>query len=169
LTNYGGGAYVLAVTLGITIKEAEEFQRIWFSAHPNILEWHKRINADLQSTRTITNKFGYRRYYFERIDGVLKEALAWIPQSTVGLVINHAWDNVEDNIPWAEVLLQVHDSLCLQIPREKLPCLPELREQMLIEIPYDDPLVIPVGVKAAFDPTEPAWGQAKEIAWDRFV
>ncbi len=165
LTNYGGGEKVLALTLGISMDAAKRFQNTWFSEHPEILDWHERIDADLHTKRMIKNKFGFQRFYFERIDGVLKEALAWIPQSTVGLVINHAAANIYENLPWVQILLQVHDSLVMQIPKSYLHRLPEIREQMLISIPYDDPLIIPVGCKLS----DKSWGDCKEVEWEQWV
>jgi len=79
-TNYGSGARTLASALGITVHEAERFQRRWFEAHPGIKEWHQRTLHSLQTKRMVTNAFGFRRYYFDRIEGLLPEALAWVPQ-----------------------------------------------------------------------------------------
>ena len=92
----------------------------------------------------------------ERLDGLLPEALAWIPQSSVANYIDRVWLRIHDHIPEVQVLLQVHDSLCGQFPTHlKHPCLARMREEAAkVVIPYDDPLVIPVGIKTS----DKSWG-----------
>lgn len=158
-TNYGGSPRTMAAAAACTVHIAEKLQERWFSAHPGIKEWHKRTEYLLQTTRTITNKFGYRRVYFDRIEGLLPEALAWVPQSTVAIYINKIWDAVVTQIPDVQVLLQVHDSIVWQAPKERFD---EIKEEFRriasgIQIPYDDPLVIPVGFKWS----DVSWGDCK--------
>lgn len=160
-TNYGCKARTLAAELGITVHEAERFISRWLEAHPGIKEWHLRIEQSLQRTRSVSNKLGFRIRFFDRIDNLLPEALAWIPQSTVALVINAGWHNVEANLPWVQTLMQVHDELVNQIPKTMMNKRYEIREQMLIPIPYDEPLIIPIGIAAS----EKSWGDCEEIEW----
>ena len=161
--NYGAKARTLARALGITVREAERFMRIWFAAHPNIKAWQQRIDMQISQTRTVTNAFGNRRYYFDRIEHLLPEALAWIPQSTVALVINRALVNVDKNLRGSvEPLMQVHDSLVMQIKKSAYPgVLPELKKNMEIIVPYPDPLIIPVGIEASSS----SWGDVREVDW----
>jgi len=162
LTNYGGNSRTLAKAMGITVHEADTFQRTWFSAHPGIERWHNDVNLQLQTRRFVENKFGYRRFYFDRIDGILPQALAWIPQSTVGLVINHGWLNIVNNLPDVHILLQVHDSLVGQYDSRLDSTLrPAIQKEMLIPIPYDDPLTIGVGIAIS----NKSWGDVEEASW----
>ena len=162
-TNYGGKPPTMAKVAGITIREAEAAQDRWFSAHPGIKNWHTRIEDSLISSRSVRNRFGFRRFYFDRIDSILPEALAWIPQSTVAIVTNLAWQRL-DALPWVDVLLQVHDSLVWQLPHQLVlqKKLPEVRDLFAVEIPYDDPLIIPVGLKTS----SKSWGDCKETDWE---
>ena len=93
-TNYGAGVPTLASALGITRHAADRFQQAWFRAHPGIADWHDRVEDQLQTSRMVTNRFGFKRYYFDRIEGVLPEALAWVPQSTVALIVCHGLVNL---------------------------------------------------------------------------
>lgn len=136
----------MAITAGITTAEAEKYQSRWFSMHPGIRKWQTHTEQQLARHHFVENKFGYRRYYFERIEGLLPEALAWVPQSTVGILINRIWEKVWISDPEVEVLLQVHDSLGGQFPiatREKH--ISTLRTTNVV-VPYNDPLVIPTGL-----------------------
>jgi len=162
LTNYGGKARTAATALGITVAEAERFQLHWFNIHPEIKDWQDRVNNDLMTKRQITNRFGFRKVYFERMENLLPQALAWIPQSTVALTVNKAWDNIERNLPEVQVLMQVHDSLVGIYPTHKEAIiLPELYKQVQIVIPYDDPLIIPFGLKTS----TVSWGDCQDRKW----
>lgn len=162
-TNYGSSARTLGRTLGITTHEATKFQRTWFGAHPGIKEWHDRTLSQLQASRTIRNAFGYKRYYFDRIEGVLPQALAWIPQSTVALTINKGMLNLDKDVPQVELLLQVHDSVVGQYPKFCDPLIrPRIRDALLIPIPYDDPLVIGVDLTIS----SVSWGDVHKTEWE---
>jgi DNA polymerase I len=148
-TNYGCKGRTLAATMGTTVHEADRFISRWLQAHPGILAWHRRTEEQLKRTRKVTNRFGYERFYFDRIESVLPEALAWIPQSTVACVINRIWKNIYDRLSHVQVLLQVHDSLGGQYPSSD----PTNRQQILdcsrIVVPYREPLTIPCGIKTS--------------------
>ncbi len=154
-TNYGCKERTLAVSLGITIAEAQEFQAAWFAAHPAIKAWHERIQRELHTTHSVRNAFGYRRYYFDRLDSILPEALAWIPQSTVACITNRGLVRLDKELPGFELLMQVHDSIVGQFPvTAGLNALEAIRECMRIPVPYPDPLTIPVKIKTS----DRSWG-----------
>lgn len=117
--NYGATPNALVSNAGFSLKFAEDFRDRWFSAHPKIKEWHKRTERFLQGTqcwnchnlditlgqrcnqcgvalgRTVKNIFGFRKIYFDRMDGqILPQALAWGPQSTVAFVTELGWTNI---------------------------------------------------------------------------
>jgi DNA polymerase I-like protein with 3'-5' exonuclease and polymerase domains len=145
----------LAIALGSTVKEAAKFIDDWFAAHPGIKRWHERTEAQLHTKHCVENRYGYRRFYFDRVEGMLPEALAWVPQSTVAITINKIWHNIYHHLPEVQVLLQVHDSLAGQFPRGYpiANILPYTR----IQIPYEDPLIIPVGFKTS----DVSWGDCQ--------
>lgn len=149
-TNYGGGARTVAANTGRTVHEIDRAQRIWFGAHPGIKAWHDRTLEQITRYHYVSNRFGYRWHIFDRIEGALPEALAWVPQSTVGCYINRIWNNIYKNIPEVQVLIQVHDSLAGQFLIAKRDyCLQRIVEEAHILIPYEIPLHIPVGIKTS--------------------
>ena len=161
-TNYGASPQTLARALGVTVKEAERFQRKWFTAHPGIKEWHRRVENDLMTKRRVSNAFGNIRHYFDRIQSILPEALAWIPQSTVALVIERGMVRLDAKIPEVHILMQVHDSLVFQIPKYQWRSyLPQIKESLEVVVPYSDPLIIPVGIAVS----EISWGDVKKVNW----
>lgn len=154
-------ARTLSGHLGVSVAEAELFIRRWLEIHPGIASWHRRTEESLRKYRFVQNKFGYKRYYFDRVEGLLPEALAWVPQSTVACVINRVWVNIYENVPEVWVLMQVHDSLAGQFPTHLKPyCIQKIKEASRIVIPYDDPLIIPLGLKTSTE----SWGAVKDEA-----
>lgn len=164
-TNYGATPRTLSVTLGWTIQFATAFQDRWLNVlHPAIRDWHTRINYELATTRTVKNKFGYRIVYFDRPENCFTEALAWGPQSTVGLVCAKGAVQLSKQCPWAEVLLQVHDSVVFQIPVHKATDsgFAEIKNSLRVEVPYaNDPLVIPWELAVS----EKSWGDVVKRSW----
>jgi len=162
-TNYGGKPRGMAKKLGLTSSQVETFQVRWFRAHPAIKAWHNKVLNDLMLRRTTANVFGFRKIWFGRLDGLLPEALAWIPQSTVALVINNGMQNCVRNVPEAIPLLQVHDSFLFQVQRDSfLATLPKVKEAMAIKLPYPRPLTIPVTLKTSLV----SWGEMIPTTWE---
>lgn len=160
-TNYGGSARTMAINCGITVYQSDIMRKRWFAAHPGIPDWHRRVEKSLASTHSVSNAFGYRRLYFDRIDGLLPEALAWIPQSTVALVINHGLVRLYNELPQVQLLLQVHDSLVMQTHKRNVPAIfPMIRERLLVTVPYPDPLIIPISGKGSYS----SWGECEKLA-----
>lgn len=163
-TNYLVTAPTLAAHLGITVHDADKFIKRWLGAHPKIGRWHQRIIRELQTRRYIENAFGYRRYYFDRIESIIKEAIAWIPQSTTALTINLGIDKVcrDDGLRRAgvQLLLQVHDSADFQWPIAGGSALrSRVIEAMTVAVPYPKPLIMPPGLKVSTK----SWGDCKEL------
>ena len=164
LTNYGGKARTAAAALNISVPAAERFQREWFRLHPAIEQWHNTVLHSLNTTRSVRNPFGFVRTYFDRLNDLLPEALAWIPQSTVAIVIDEGYNRITDTLwPDVQILLQVHDSLVGQCPIPLWPKYKPLIHQCLqVVVPYPDPLIIPTGLKTSTR----SWGDVQDEKWD---
>jgi DNA polymerase-1 len=158
-TNYLGTARGLATRLGLSVAEAERTQHWYFGKFPRIKLWQDNLRKDLETKRYVRNAFGYRRFFFDRIDGtVYNQAAAWKPQSTVALLINFIWDRIRRAEHEVDILLQVHDSLVGQYPVSRAEYFrSRLQDLSLIAIPYDDPLVIPTGFKYS----QKSWGDCE--------
>lgn len=158
-TNYGAKPPTIAGATKWSVAFCSNFQARWFHLHPNILAWHKRVERQLQTNRTIHNAFGFRRIYFDRDS--LTEALAWNPQSTVAIVCNRGGKSVRRNLLWVTILQQVHDSLVMQIRIQDWTRRHLIHEALLNEVPYADPLLIKWGLKAS----RSNWGACSECSW----
>lgn len=160
LTNYGGTARTLAITQGWTVAEADRFQKRWFSLHPGIQKnFHRGVERNLATSKTVRNAFGFRRPYFDRPSTCFGEALAWIPQSTVAINTYLGAFALEEAIPEAQILLQVHDSLVFQLPIRAPRSHSALLNALKVETPYPDPLFIPWTLKKSAR----SWGDAVKV------
>lgn len=175
LTNYVGSARTCAAGVGITVHEADMAQRAWFAAHLKIKEWHKEVQTMLEGGvtaksgprgypgRVVSNIFGYKITFFDRLPGLLPEAVAWIAQSAIAIVaskIHMAFSDIEDVKVW----LQMYDSVMGIYPTEKEGIiLPQMAEARKIVCPYDDPLIIPLGLTTSTE----SWGACKEEESER--
>lgn len=161
-TNYLGSAHTLSQTPEIGWPEhlCKIRQRRWLDElHPGIREWHKRVSHSINSSRSVRNAFGYRIVYFDRIDTVLSQAVAWGPQSTVAEVCFRGGLRLR-KLPWVELLLQVHDSLVFQIPNHRAGeahTFDTIKRHLEVVVPYSDPLIIPWGIASS----DKSWGDCK--------
>lgn len=156
-TNYLGTAEGLATRLGLSVHQAQQTQKWYFGRFPKIKKWQDDLKDQVLKRRMVQNVFGYRCYFFDRIEGtVFNQAAAWIPQSTVACLINRAYLKIHRELPEVSVLLQVHDSLAGQFPSHLGDwAVKQIVSKAEIELPYSgDPLIIPVGVKTS----QRSWG-----------
>lgn len=156
-TDYLGKARTVAAHTGRLVQEIERAQKNYFGRYPGIQRWQERVTKQAQQHHFVENRFGYRWYIFDRLDEqLMPKIVAWVPQSTVGVTINKIWIRFDEELPEVQTLLQVHDALAGQVPTfRKETLLLQMKEKARIVIPYDDPLVIPVGIKTS----EISWGE----------
>jgi DNA polymerase I-like protein with 3'-5' exonuclease and polymerase domains len=158
-THYLGQARNLAERTGLLVHEAEKLQRWYFGKFPKVKAWQEDFKKRVSSDRVVSNIFGYKIHAFQRIeDSTFREMIAWLPQSTVACLINRAYVNIYDNLKEVQVLLQVHDSLAGQFPTHLGEWAQKrIQEEARIVLPYDDPCIIPVGIKTSTK----SWGDCE--------
>ena len=164
-TNYGAKPETVAEHTSMTLAEVILFQKNWFETHPKILDWQEAIKEELHSNNgTIRNIFGYEITFFDRLDVKrFHEALAWKPQSVVGIVTNIGLCNIDENMSEVQLLMQNHDSLLMQTDISNCPGIyPEIQKWMAIEVPYSDPLIISTSLSTS----DKSWGDVEEYKLD---
>lgn len=157
-TNYLGTADGIAPRIGLDIDATKKIQDWYYRMCPEIKQWQDDLKRQVDTRRYVSNAYGYRINIFDRIEGtVYNQAVAWIPQSSVAILINHIWEELETKAPHHEVLLQNHDSLVGQVDiwRGQSSLDEVLTIANSVAIPYDDPLFIPVGIASS----TVSWGQ----------
>lgn len=159
-SNYGGEGAGLAHRIGLPVHNVERMQKWYFGMCPEIKAWQEDIRKQIRHRGWIENPFGYRMYFLDQITkNTENEALAWTPQSSVGLLVNQAMDQIDAALLWAQILLQVHDSLTGQYPTH----LGERAKRELLqhaEVPIQTKsgtLIVPMGIKCS----EKSWGDCE--------
>jgi DNA polymerase I-like protein with 3'-5' exonuclease and polymerase domains len=107
----------------------------------------------LLNTGTLTTPIGRRRQFWGRLDDAttLRGAIAYVPQSTIGDLLNmglyRVWNELCDD--GVQVLGQVHDAILGQVPTEKVDeLMPKIVECMTNPIQVGTrTLVIPSSVE----------------------
>ena len=145
--------------IGWSIAKATKYLERYLARRPGILEWHKRVEHDIRTSRTVTNQFGHRIIYFDRIDSLLPQGVAWIPQSTVALVCFKGALALKRAMPFVEILLQVHDSVVFQVPFTHAERYDDFRRYLSVQVPYPDPLTIPWSLAKS----DKSWGDCKPV------
>jgi len=161
--NYGIGARTFGAMIGKTTSEAQDLLNQYFAMYPRIKIWHRDVEYELGKTRMLSNPFGRKRAFMNRWSkDLIREAMAFVPQSTVGDLLNKALVQVYNHLPdeW-NILLQVHDSIVLQVPQTVVPqqLWKFLYTYMTVPIKIDNNVLkIPITIKCGKD-----WGTLKEI------
>ena len=121
-TNYGMGAKTFAFNLEIPESQAQMLQARYLSGYPGVRLYYNWVPEKIRQERMLVNLFGRAYEFFNRIDDSNKsDALYFIPQSTVGDLINRwgilkIWREKDEFFRGLELLNQVHDSIVFQIP-----------------------------------------------------
>ena len=148
---YGGYSKTISRGTGLLIHEVERLQKWFFSVCPEIKAWHKQVVHDISTKGYITNIFGARGWFLNTNDKTLKnKAIAWRPQSEVGILTNKGLVNIEENEQGKiEVLLQTHDSVSGQYLKVDKTAKERIVKHMTMTLPYDVPLTIPVDIETS--------------------
>lgn len=157
-TNYLGHSAGIAPKVGLLVHEIEKIQRWYFGKFPEIKKWQDRLIETINTKRQIQNVWGYRFCVFDRITvDTYRELVAWIPQSSVAILINHGFVEIDSNLKEVQVLLQTHDSLSGQFPSHRPQLTESIKSACQVALPYLDPLTIPVDIHTSTD----SWGECK--------
>ncbi len=158
-THYLGTPEGMAGKIGLSVKEVERIQKWYYGLCPEIKLWQEEIKKQVAGRRYITNVFGYRFNFFDKIEGtIFNQAVAWVPQSTVACLINRCYENIHNNLPEVDILVQVHDSLVGQYDSRDTTIKSRIIDQCQIVLPFTRPIVIPMGIVSS----SKSWGHCKE-------
>ena len=168
-TNYSAGPDVVATRLGITRKEGKVYLDKFHNATPQLHTWHKAIQEELRATRTLSNLLGRKHRFLGRWDDSLfRSAYSFVPQSTVGDLMNKSLVRFETTYgDRFNILLQLHDAIYVECDEsEMIECAQCMRESMIqpLYTPQGEEFFIDVDFKMGH-----TWGEMSEIDVPRKV
>jgi|WetSurMetagenome_2_1015567.scaffolds.fasta_scaffold09238_5 uracil-DNA glycosylase family 4 len=130
---YGSSDALLAKQLKTTEQEAKKLNDIFFKTFPKVYDFMTRTEEKVNEVGTVQNWYGLERHFFfdmqfgthqDRARAV-REGYNFGPQSTVAMWTNMSLIKVqnwlEQNMPEAQVVLQIHDAIVVETPNELLP------------------------------------------------
>lgn len=152
-TNYRGKPRTMAMHAKVEVKLVEEFQDIYLrKIFKGIDRWHTDLAQELQTKGHLTTPLGRTRFFLGRLwdDDTLKEAIAFVPQSTIGEILNEGmyrvWDRFDGEC--VRILAQAHDAILFQYKGEESEILPKIVSTLQIPIPVKGRvLVIPAKIE----------------------
>lgn len=120
LSNYKGGPMRMSRALQLPYRMCEDFQEDYYSRF-GFSKWFTWTARELQLHQSLTTPLGMRRDFFGNPydDAVLREAIAFIPQSTVGQLTALIAKRVERELPILEPLTNDHDGFTWQFPDDR--------------------------------------------------
>jgi DNA polymerase-1 len=161
--NYGIGPAKAAKIAGTTEAKAREDLNKYKSMYPNLELWWLQVREQVGKTRVMTTPFGRKRMFFGRwSEDLVREAIAYVPQSTVGDLLNlgiiRCWQALP---PKWELLMQNHDSVVAQVPIGTDPMHIAKFFRHYYEIPitiYNRTFKVPVDIQIGA-----SWGELKKL------
>ncbi|OPX24363.1 MAG: DNA polymerase I [Candidatus Latescibacteria bacterium 4484_107] len=128
---YGMGPYGLARRLDIGIPEAREFIEAYFAQYPGVKAYTDRMIAEAREQGYVTTMLGRRRYLPEILSSnrqmrefAERTAVNTPVQGTSADLIKRAMIHIHRRLGAeklrAKMILQVHDELVFEVPKEEL-------------------------------------------------
>lgn len=169
--------------VAIDYSDADKYIKTYRSLHQYLPTWWKDIQQTLWATHKLSNLLGRSRTFYDRVDTSLPDAVAFIPQSTVGDTLNVGFlalhgvvcryaeemglaSKIRELSPILrecgfETLMQIHDAVVFQYNEDKdeivLPIVRQLLSVPLFIARHDREFTIPVEIKIG-----DSWGGAEE-------
>ena len=168
-TSYSAGPQVLANRLGIKLGDAKQLIELYHRANPQLRHWYSQIQQELKRSRVLVNLLGRKHKFLDRWgDSLFRSAYSYIPQSTIGDLLNTALVRLYNKLPSLSyemmILLQLHDAIYTMVEEQYvMDTVKIMRECMLIPLYYaNEEFMIDVDFKVGDSWAE---GEELEINW----
>ncbi len=149
--NYGMGVNKLARETGLLKAQAQALLHRDANLFPRIKVWHLETEATLRRSRILRTPLGrVRQFLHVWGDELLRDGYSYVPQSTVADLLNDGLVAYEAQRP-REILLQIHDSVLVQVRPEQVASASDALRQCLTRplIINGQTCTIPVDIKTS--------------------
>lgn len=162
-TNYDAGPGVLASRLGCSQADAKKLKELYHQSCPRLRLWYQQIQQKLGHDRTLVTPMGRKHRFLDRYgDDLFRSAYSFIPQSTVGDILNKSlvmlYEKYGEELT---ILLQLHDAIYVMVENERVNWAIQVMTECMthtIEV-NNDQMTIEVDFKVG-----PSWGEMEEVA-----
>jgi len=173
---YGMSDYGLSTCAGISREEAQGFINSYFAAYSGISYYMLHIKEQARRQGFVSTLLGRKRQIPElhaanaALRGAGERMAINMPiQGTAADIVKIAMIRLEERLESegfrARMLLQVHDELLLEVPRDEVERLvPVLRATMESALPLDVPLTVDVKVGSDWESMTPLSGRDAVLA-----
>ena len=137
-TNYSLGANGLADVLRCETSIAKRYLEAFHASCPQLKRWQETIQYQLKSNRSLITPLGRKKVFLGRLDDTMfRSAYSFIPQSTIGDLLNKSL--VKFYELYGEeysLLLQLHDAMYVDdVPESKIQdCIDKMKSCMIWEL-----------------------------------
>ncbi len=116
--NLGMGAFRLAQMTHVDVNQCQFLLNKFHESCPQVRGiFHAEVGQAVKRTAFLRTPWGRQRQFFERVsEHNLKEAYAYIPQSTISDLMKFALIPLTEKMPWANWVYEGHDALMAEIP-----------------------------------------------------
>lgn len=158
-SNYLGQPPHLSRILRVEQSFVEEFQSKYFARFSGIKDFHHHISRELIEHGHLVTPFGRQRQFFGRLmdEGTLKEAVAFLPQSTVvdytSTIMAELWEDLDLAQDRIRILNHGHDAVLFQYREDDISVIDTVRSYFdRFSIPINDrKLHIPVSIATGYN------------------
>lgn len=161
---FGQTEYGLAGKLGIGVQEAASFIEAFFVGYPAVRQWIKSVRRETQRRGAVETLYGRRRRLADATcaddrlrERAFRQSVNTIIQGTAADINKMALARLHKALPDdCHLLLTVHDSVLMEVPKRRAKRLAALVRQVMEEPPpkFDVPLVVSVNYG-------PSWGRSR--------
>ena len=156
-TIYGQGPYGLSRQLNINVTEAARYIDAYFKRYPSVEKYREKILKEARKKGFVETMSGRRRYVADVNSKNMQvkqaaERMAFnsVFQGTAADIIKKAMIEIHEKMnsvnPKASMLMQVHDELVFEVPKNDAASLSKFAKEMMEgAASLDVPLVVDVG------------------------
>ncbi len=137
---YGIGAFSLSKDIGVSRAEADRYIKNYLNTYKGVDSYMKNAIENAKKTGFVSTYFGRRRYLPElsSSNGMIRSFGERVARNApiqgtaadiIKLAMINVWKRLKNELPQAKLILQVHDELIVEAPKESA----ELAKKILSE------------------------------------